>query len=228
MVFELVFTFGFFIFFVLTYRLAHEYKIQKKVNSILGIDFKKKLMLKKISVKELEEGLFQGLEQLPRLLGAGLPLFEALEILSQEKNVFAKELKKILKDIALGEDLAITFEKSLKTCHSESYAYFLTILQLQTEMGGSLKEVLENLYLMLRSKKRLFEKAKALSSESRFSIVIIGSLPFLICILLIVFAPSYMMHFFTHSSFFSILSLALFFWCMGIFWMIRLTRLNHV
>ena len=63
--------------------------------------------------------------------------------------------------------------------------------------GRNLSEALGNLASVLRARKLLREKIKALSSEAKASAMIIGSLPVIVMLLVYLTTPSYMLTLFT-------------------------------
>jgi len=63
----------------------------------------------------------------------------------------------------------------------------------QRETGGNLAETLENLDQVLRRRRQMRLKIKAMSSEARASAAIIGSLPFIMFTILLVVNNGYVM-----------------------------------
>jgi tight adherence protein B len=62
---------------------------------------------------------------------------------------------------------------------------FMTVaMSIQAETGGNLAETLTNLSDVLRKRRMLKLKIKALSSEAKTSAYIIGSLPFIMAVLI--------------------------------------------
>jgi tight adherence protein B len=61
----------------------------------------------------------------------------------------------------------------------------------QRETGGNLAETLENLSDILRRRRQMLLKIKALSAEARASAVIIGALPFVMFGILMMMSPDY-------------------------------------
>src|SRR6202030_4318049 len=55
--------------------------------------------------------------------------------------------------------------------------FFAIVMTVQAKSGGNLSEALGNLAAVLRDRKRLQGKIKAMSSEAKASAMIIGSLP---------------------------------------------------
>ena len=70
----------------------------------------------------------------------------------------------------------------------------------QQQTGGNLAETLENLSRVLRERKKLRDKIKALSSEAKASAAIIGALPFFVMLAVQVLTPDYLAPLFTEPG----------------------------
>jgi tight adherence protein B len=75
--------------------------------------------------------------------------------------------------------------------------FFVVVISVQQQAGGNLSEALGNLARVLRNRKKMKQKIKAMSSEAKASAGIIGSLPFIVSILVTLTTPSYMLPLFT-------------------------------
>jgi tight adherence protein B len=71
------------------------------------------------------------------------------------------------------------------------YRFFVTAVVLQRETGGSLAETLDNLSEVIRTRKAITLKAKALSAEARMSVYVLAVLPFVTVGALFVISPDY-------------------------------------
>ena len=70
-------------------------------------------------------------------------------------------------------------------------------MNIQKTTGGNLGESLANLASVLRGRKLLREKIKALSAEAKMSAIIIGVLPIAVGGLVTVISPDYMVELYT-------------------------------
>ena len=68
-------------------------------------------------------------------------------------------------------------EKMYERMPTPELRFFTIVLTIQSKTGGNLAEALGNLSAVLRARKLMREKIKALSSEATASAFIIGSLP---------------------------------------------------
>jgi tight adherence protein B len=62
---------------------------------------------------------------------------------------------------------------------------------LQQKTGGNLAEALANLSSILRARKKMADKVKAMSAEARMTASIIGALPFLLASVIWLLNPGY-------------------------------------
>jgi tight adherence protein B len=77
--------------------------------------------------------------------------------------------------------------------------FFAIVMSIQRQTGGNLAETLGNLSRVLRDRKKMRDKVKALSSEATATAAIIGSLPFIMTGLLFLTSPEYIMELFTND-----------------------------
>ena len=74
---------------------------------------------------------------------------------------------------------------------------FAIVIAIQQQAGGNLSEALGNLSGVLRDRKRLQQKVKALSAEAKASAAVLGALPFIVMTMVYVTTPTYIMLLFT-------------------------------
>jgi tight adherence protein B len=70
--------------------------------------------------------------------------------------------------------------------------FLAIVMNIQSKTGGNLAEALNNLSKVLRDRKKMKGKIKALSQEAKASAAIVGSLPFVILGALTVLNPAYL------------------------------------
>jgi tight adherence protein B len=69
--------------------------------------------------------------------------------------------------------------------------FFGIVIAIQQKAGGNLSEALGNLSRVLRERKRMKGKIKAMSMEAKASAAIIATLPFVVMILTYMSSPTY-------------------------------------
>ena len=100
-----------------------------------------------------------------------------------------------------GLKVGVTLEQGLKRMYENmptaEVSFFAIVMTIQQKSGGNLSEALSNLANVLRDRKRLQGKIKAMSSEAKASAAIIGSLPPAVMVLVCLSTPTYIETLFT-------------------------------
>ena len=113
-----------------------------------------------------------------RSMRSGLPTNEALRIVAREvPDPVGSEFNKLCEGLKLGVTLEQGVRKMYDNMPTVEVNFFGIVMTIQQKSGGNLSEALSNLAGVLRDRKRLRGKIKAMSSEAKASAIIIGSLP---------------------------------------------------
>jgi len=136
-----------------------------------------------------------------RSVRSGLPTNEALRIVARETpDPVGAEFTRLVDGLKIG----ITLEQGLKKMHESmptaEVGFFGIVMTIQAKSGGNLSEALSNLAAVLRDRKRLDGKIKAMSSEAKASAGIIGSLPPVVMGLVWLTTPAYINLLFTERA----------------------------
>jgi tight adherence protein B len=91
----------------------------------------------------------------------------------------------------MGLTMDQALEKMYDRTPSPELRFFTIVMSIQQKAGGNLAEALGNLSQVLRSRRLMREKIKAMSSEATASAGIIGSLPPGVMAIVGVTTPSY-------------------------------------
>jgi len=127
-----------------------------------------------------------------RLLQSGMPMTEAIAMASREyTGPLKEEMLRIYDNQRVGVPLGEAAQMTAKRIPLPEVHMFATALQIQSETGSSLSEVLTNLSGVIRARYRLRRKIQALSSEAKSSAAIIGALPPLVSLGLYCASPKY-------------------------------------
>jgi len=143
--------------------------------------------------KKFLEELPDALDACVRLLQAGMPMTEAISMVSREyTGPLREEMQRIYDNQKIGIPLGQAAYETARRIPLTEVHMFATALQIQSETGSSLSEVLTNLSGVIRARFRLKRKIQALSQEAKSSAAIIGALPPLVCTGLYLVNPKYM------------------------------------
>jgi tight adherence protein B len=139
-----------------------------------------------------------GLELLVRGLRSGLPVTETLGVVAQEvPGPVGVEFRGIVDRIKVGKTMEDALQDTADKLGIPEFNFFTITLAIQRETGGNLAETLSNLADVLRKRAQMKLKIKAMSSESKASAYIVGSLPFIVFGLIFWVNPDYIGGFFT-------------------------------
>jgi tight adherence protein B len=135
-----------------------------------------------------------------RGLRSGLPITESLGIVAKEIPApVGIEFKTVADKIRIGRTMEQALADVGERINTPEFRFFMITLSIQRETGGNLAETLNNLSEILRKRAQLKLKIAALSSESKASAYIIGSLPFIMFGVLSLMNPQYMSAFWTDT-----------------------------
>ncbi len=138
------------------------------------------------------------IELLVRGLRAGLPISETLTVVAKEiPGPVGEEFSTVGDKIRIGRTMEAALQDVADRLNTPEFQFFVITLAIQRETGGNLAETLSNLAEVLRKRAQMKLKIKAMSSESKASAYIVGSLPFLVFALIYAQSPDYMGQFFT-------------------------------
>ena len=144
-------------------------------------------------VKKFTEEFPNAIDIIVRGIKSGLPVHDCMRLIAQESpEPLASEFRKLLENISMGTAVDTALEKMYARMPTSEVRFFAIVLAIQQKTGGNLAEALNNLSIVLRSRKLLKEKIKALSGEAVASAFIIGSLPPGIGLMVTVTSPGYM------------------------------------
>jgi tight adherence protein B len=122
----------------------------------------------------------EAIDLIVRGLKSGLPASESIRVVGQEiGDPVGVEFREVSDQIKFGKTITDALWTVAPRIDVPEFRFFIISLSIQSETGGNLAETLENLAHILRRRRQLKLKIKALSSEAKASAYIIGSLPFI-------------------------------------------------
>jgi tight adherence protein B len=143
--------------------------------------------------KKFLEEFPDALESMVRLLKAGMPVGEAVAMVSREfVGPVGDEMSKVYDEQKIGISLAEACQHAAQRMPITEMQMFATGITIQQQTGSSLSEILLNLSKVIRARFRLKRKVQALSAEAKASAMIIGSLPVVVGLGMTLINPEYM------------------------------------
>jgi tight adherence protein B len=133
-----------------------------------------------------------------RGIKSGLPVHECFKIIARESPApLGPEFQRLVEGMGVGLSLSQALDKMYERMPTAELRFFAIVIAIQQKTGGNLAEALSNLSTVLRARRLMAEKIKALSSEAMASAGIIGSLPPVVMALVFLTTPAYIMLLFT-------------------------------
>ncbi|GLQ11078.1 pilus assembly protein [Devosia yakushimensis] len=132
-------------------------------------------------------------EAIVRGVKTGLPLNDSIRVVAKDaKEPVKSEFGRVLDQQAFGMSMTEAVQVLLDRVPLPEVNFFVVVITVQQQAGGNLSEALGNLARVLRNRKKMKQKVKAMSSEAKASAGIIGSLPFVVGILVSLVSPRYL------------------------------------
>ncbi len=123
----------------------------------------------------------EAIDLMVRGLKSGLPIGESIKTAGEEVvDPVGVELRRVTDAVRLGSKLEDVLWETSERLDLQDFKFFTVSLAIQNETGGNLSETLNNLSKVLRGRRQLKLKVKAMSSEAKASAYIIGCLPFVV------------------------------------------------
>lgn len=148
-----------------------------------------------IRARNLLEQLPDALDLMARSLQAGLGLNDAFKMCAEEMRMpVAAEFGRVFEEVRFGRD----YREALNNLTKRNPAIFdlrlfVSSVLLQRETGGNLIEILENIATTIRARFLFDAKVKAMTSEARFSALILGALPLCVAFMIYYMNPEYLL-----------------------------------
>lgn len=148
-------------------------------------------------IKNFTSNFPDAIELLVRGLKSGLPVSETLGVVAKEiPGTVGEEFKMVTEKIKIGKSMEDALQDTADRLGTAEFQFFVITLAIQRETGGNLAETLANLADVLRKRSQMKLKIKAMSSESKASAYIVGSLPFFVFGMVWTVNPQYLAGFF--------------------------------
>lgn len=142
--------------------------------------------------KRMEEQFPLALDIFTRALRAGHPIAAAIDLLTREvEDPLGSEFGLVSDEVAYGAELNDALLALADRWNIEDIRMFVICLSVQSETGGNLAEILENLTKVIRDRSALYMKVRALSSEGRMSGWMLTALPVLTLVSMFMVSPQF-------------------------------------
>jgi len=142
--------------------------------------------------KKMEEQFPVALDVFVRGLRAGHPIAAALELLTVEMpDPIGSQFGIAVDEVTYGAELRDALQNMAERWDLDDMRMFVVALSVQSETGGNLAEILENLSRVVRDRQAMYLKVRALSSEGRMTALMLTILPIFAFVMLFMFNPRF-------------------------------------
>jgi tight adherence protein B len=143
-------------------------------------------------IAHFTEQLPDSLDVLVRGLRAGHPIRVALGLVAREMpDPIGTEFGILADEITFGLEQKIALDHLCRRVGQPDLSFLSIAINIQSETGGNLAEILHRLALLLRNRIKLRLKIRALSSEGRLSGVFLSVMPFVLILIINTIHPAY-------------------------------------
>jgi len=148
--------------------------------------------LKKRRHNKFLENFPDAVDIIVRGIKAGLPLLDSMRVIvADAPEPIKSEFRAIVDTQAIGIPLGEACNKLYERIPLPEANFFGIVVAIQQKSGGNLSEALGNLSRVLRDRKKMKAKIKAMSMEAKASAGIIGSLPIIVMLVVYITSPDY-------------------------------------
>ena len=157
-------------------------------------------MMGKKRLKKFSLAFPDAVDVLVRGIKSGLPVHDGFKIIARESPApLGPEFQMLVEGLGVGLTLGEALDKMFERMPTPELKFFSIVIAIQQKTGGNLAEALSNLTTVLRARRMMGEKIKAMSSEAIASASIIGCLPPAVVTLMLLVSPEYMSLLFTDT-----------------------------
>ena len=119
------------------------------------------------------------LDLIVRAVRAGLPALEAIEVATREiRPPVGTEFQRMIDEMRIGIEMEDALQHAADRIRVADFRFFVVSLLLQRQTGGGIAEILANLSTIIRQRRALRLKARALTAEATASAAVVASTPF--------------------------------------------------
>jgi len=133
------------------------------------------------------------LDLIVRAVRAGLPILEAIEAAASDvRGAVGTEFARMLGEIRIGVELEDALQDAAERIRVPDFRFFVASLLIQRRTGGGIAETLANLSAIIRQRRAVRMKARALTAETTASTGLVATMPFVAALGLFVINPEVM------------------------------------
>jgi tight adherence protein B len=167
------------------------------------------------------------MDMMTRAIRAGHALGSGIRLVGDEMPApVGPEFARIAEEVRLGRDVSEALAGLEQRVPAEDVRFFCTAVSIQRTTGGNLAEVLDRLSEVIRERYKLLSHARALSTQHRWSAILVGLSPIVFAIVFQLIHPDYFTAFFESPMAPTFLGLGLAFEAVGFVCVWRIAKIK--
>jgi len=167
------------------------------------------------------------MDMMTRAIRAGHALGSGVRLVGEEMpDPVGPEFARIAEELRLGRDINEALAGLEQRVPAEDVRFFCTAVSIQRTTGGNLAEVLDRLSEVIRERYKLLSHARVLSTQHRWSAILVGLSPIVFAIIFQLIHPDYFTAFFESPTAPMLLGVGLAFEAVGFFWVWRIAKIK--
>ena len=126
-------------------------------------------------------------------LRSGYSLLQSMELIAREAPApMGDEFQRVIREVSLGLATREALSNMLRRVPSDDLDLLITAINIQSEVGGNLATILDNIGHTIRERVRIKGEIRVLVAQQQYSGYIISGLPLALAGILMLIAPSFM------------------------------------
>jgi Flp pilus assembly protein TadB len=177
--------------------------------------------------KRFLDGFPDVIDLIVRAVRAGVPVTQVIGSAASEcPEPLRTEFKLMGDSLQVGLDLEEVLAVAVKRIEIADFSFFSVCLLLQRETGGQLGETLENLAGIVRTRREIRLKTKALTGEARITTKILAAIPIVIMLSMYATNRDYLMVLFDTEAGHKLLTFGVISIVIGLFVINKMSKLD--
>ena len=143
-------------------------------------------------LQRFEKQFPDALDMVTRSIRSGYGLTGAIQMVGEEMpDPVGQEFRRVVEQIRVGLDPGEALSGLRSRVPTEDTRFFCTAIAIQRSAGGNLAEILDRLSDVIRERFKLFAHARVLSSQARWTAIIVGLSPVAFAIVFQLLSPGF-------------------------------------
>jgi Flp pilus assembly protein TadB len=173
------------------------------------------------------EAFPDAIDTILRAVRAGVPVTHVIGTVADESPMpLSREFRIMADSLQVGREITDVLDTATRRIGVADFSFFCVCLTLQRETGGQLGETLDNLANIVRTRREIRQKTKALTGEARITTKILISLPFAVMGGMYFLNNDYLMTLFTTEAGHKLLTVAAIAMILGVIVINKMSKLD--